>query len=601
MLSVNLLSSLLLLRFINTSHAVGTSLGRARSAEKRYYEHDVNLDESEHDVQFSTFVSRPDLLAPRWDVEVYDASRLAPGHWFTSPYPTVVQQERGDAWTAPHIYDASGELIWSGAAMFGGFSTFDFRVFNILGKQMLSLVNFHDGNAWILDESYNVYKTIDLGDRSARLVNMHEFTTVENGTKALHMLRDHQYASLAESQSVGFDGACFVDFDGFRELDVATWDTSFEFTSRDHIRLNESYAEEGPIESRCASAWEFLHLNSVDKFPDGDYLVSGRRTFAIYKVSHIDGSIVWRVGGKDSDFDLDLQFSGQHSARVHAQNDTHTIVSFLDNAFYKPYIDATHANSRGVLLALRTDTEPMRTKTLMTFDHPDGGYATSRGNMEILPNGNAWLCWSSGAMHSEHGMDGTLIMKASFRAAIDSYRNFKSPWVGRPSQPPDVTAMSLVEEAGGARTRVWVSWNGDTETRRWRLWQADLSGKLLEMFAEMPREGFESMLEVDRPVPNLVVEAIDEAGNTIGRSDVVQTTMPEDQSELALMDEYDDTQQPIVRPSVAFFGALGFTVMAFALIWTILRKKGIPFLRPRAKEETGYELLAQEGLDVDGG
>lgn len=52
------------------------------------------------------------------------------------------------------------------------------------------------------------------------------------------------------------------------------------------------------------------HGNSIEKLPDGDYLLSGRRTYAVYKISHKDGSIVWRLGGKKSDFKIDGHFSG---------------------------------------------------------------------------------------------------------------------------------------------------------------------------------------------------------------------------------------------------------------------------------------------------
>lgn len=80
------------------------------------------------------------------------------------------------------------------------------------------------------------------------------------------------------------------------------------------------------IENLCS------HINSVDKFYDGDYLISMRNTNTIYRVSHKTGNILWRLGGKFSDFQQDFLFSGQHDARVVSQNDTVLIISFLDNA-----------------------------------------------------------------------------------------------------------------------------------------------------------------------------------------------------------------------------------------------------------------------------
>ena len=54
-------------------------------------------------------------------------------------------------------------------------------------------------------------------------------------------------------------------------------------------------------------------MNSVDKDANGDYLVSGRNTHTIYKVSGSDGSIIWRLGGKMSTFHLNsFNFSSQN-------------------------------------------------------------------------------------------------------------------------------------------------------------------------------------------------------------------------------------------------------------------------------------------------
>ena len=55
-------------------------------------------------------------------------------------------------------------------------------------------------------------------------------------------------------------------------------------------------------------------MNSVAKFPNGDYLVSIRFTYAIYRISHATGEVVWRLGGKISDFEQDFTFSAQHDA-----------------------------------------------------------------------------------------------------------------------------------------------------------------------------------------------------------------------------------------------------------------------------------------------
>lgn len=59
---------------------------------------------------FFSFRTRPDLLAPRWNITIHDEKALAPGYIFAAPYKTLSITERGEAWIGPHIYDQNGEL-----------------------------------------------------------------------------------------------------------------------------------------------------------------------------------------------------------------------------------------------------------------------------------------------------------------------------------------------------------------------------------------------------------------------------------------------------------------------------------------------------------
>ena len=53
------------------------------------------------------FVTRPDLGAPRWTIEVYDEEAIAPGYWFVAPYAKL-EQDTFEDWNGPHIYDKNG-------------------------------------------------------------------------------------------------------------------------------------------------------------------------------------------------------------------------------------------------------------------------------------------------------------------------------------------------------------------------------------------------------------------------------------------------------------------------------------------------------------
>ena len=53
--------------------------------------------------------------------------------------------------------------------------------------------------------------------------------------------------------------------------------------------------------------------------PDGDYLISARNTWAVYKVEPRHGQVLWRLNGKQSDFAMGTgtTFAWQHDARCH--------------------------------------------------------------------------------------------------------------------------------------------------------------------------------------------------------------------------------------------------------------------------------------------
>ena len=66
-------------------------------------------------------------------------------------------------------------------------------------------------------------------------------------------------------------------------------------------------------------AFDFFHINSIDKTESGDYIVSARYMLAVICVSGKTGEILWQLGGKNNNFkDLDhaLNFAWQHHGRA---------------------------------------------------------------------------------------------------------------------------------------------------------------------------------------------------------------------------------------------------------------------------------------------
>ena len=162
---------------------------------------------------------------------------------------------------------------------------------------MLSLILPHAENAEgvILDNRYEVYKNLDLtGDKKKS--NMHDFTIVDDGEVALTLSDVEGRSTLEQSKAIGWEGRCKAHWEGFKEIRVRDGKVLFDWSARDWIGMNESTFINAPLERRCDWYWDILHLNSIDKFAGGDYLISSRHMDAIYRISHKDGHVVWRLG-----------------------------------------------------------------------------------------------------------------------------------------------------------------------------------------------------------------------------------------------------------------------------------------------------------------
>lgn len=224
-------------------------------------------------------------------------------------------------------------------------------------------------------------------------------------------------------------------------------------------------------------AWDYFHLNSIDKDDEGNYLISSRHTSTIYKLSGRDGSILWRLGGDQSTFQLspELDFGFQHDARFLNRSADGSIetVSFFDNLAWTFGLDGEnqetlHPHSRALIVQLNHADNS--TSILQSYASPDHLSAASQGNAQVLPNDHVFVNWGQEGAVTEFRADGTPIFNAFLDtgASVQSYRGFRFEWTGLSKEVPAVVALR-----DGADTSVYVSWNGDTEVALWRFYAQD--------------------------------------------------------------------------------------------------------------------------------
>lgn len=296
-----------------------------------------------------------------------------------------------------------------------------------------------------------------------------------------------------------------------------------------YLPLNPGQAGSG---YNSSDAWDYFHINSVDKDEDNNYLISARDANAVYKINGKTGQIIWQLGGKSSSFKMgeQVEFAFQHHARFHAKSEdgTKEIISLYDNSAHgtengKGHEVHFYKYSRGKIIEV--DTVTWEAKIVQAFHPPDGLLSKSQGSTQILPNGNVMVNWGSEGAMTEFKSDGTPIFHTYMDSghlgeAVENYRGFRYNWTGIPNEAPAIVALKDEETS---TTSVYVSWNGDTRTKTWRFFEVSDSGRR-SFLGEAKRESFETALTLSPEqahIKTVQAEALDNEGAVLVGTAVV--------------------------------------------------------------------------------
>src|SRR5215204_3085317 len=342
-------------------------------------------------VEARVFRSRPDLHPPAIEVNT-NMPDTAPGHIFISPKKGP--GEEAPTQDAPLIVDPGGEPVWFHPLQDAGADAFNFEVQEYKGETVLTWWEGHhtgygQGEYVICDHSYREIKRFGAGNGYEG--DHHEFLITPEDSALITI-----YNKVRRDLSgVGgpIDG---VVLDGIvQEIDIETGEVLFEWHSLDHVELDESYYRPPPD---LRSPFDYFHVNSVDLHLDGYLTISARRTSTVYNVDRKTGEIVWRLGGKKSDFEMGYgtRTDWQHDARRHPDG---TITIFDNGGVQKD------VQSRAIVIEV--DEEDMSATLVGEYTHPSKILAATQGNVHVLPNGNVFIGWGSEPSFSEFSRDGS--------------------------------------------------------------------------------------------------------------------------------------------------------------------------------------------------
>jgi hypothetical protein len=437
----------------------------------------------------ATYHSRPDLKPALVDVTRGRVGTPEPGYICVTP-------------SGPLLLDDAGDPVW--IEMVPQAST-NLRVQKFRGEPVLTWWQGEissygvglSGEFVIADASYHQLMTVQA--RNGVPADLHEFIIAEDGVAYFFAYKPY----TTDLSAFGGPTSGQALDSTIQGVDLNTGALVFDWSTVGHIDLAETHATYS-----AKQPFDPVHFNAIDVLPGGDLLVSARNTWTVYRIDRATGNIVWRLGGKKSDFVLgpDVEFAFQHDARSHPDG----TISLFDNQG-----DPPHAKqSRGLVLEVDEAAKKATMKT--AYLHPDTPLlAGSQGSLQLLPGGHVLIGWGAEPYFTELTGGGRKVLDGRY-ASGGSYRALRFDWKGTPTDTPAVAA----ERSETGRHTVYVSWNGSTETASWRL-LAGPAADSLRPATRVRRDGFETAMAAPRGATHAAVVALDAAGTKLSQSPTI--------------------------------------------------------------------------------
>jgi hypothetical protein len=441
------------------------------------------------------FVTRPDLRPPVIYTEA-DHGGEADGYLFLAP-------PGGPGMRGGLIADNNGEPVYFHPTK--PKTVMDFRPGLLRGKPVLSWWEGRYvfgvgkvGDYVIMDDSYR--EIARFSSARHRRPDFHEVLLTDHDT----LLVTAYETVSADLTPVGGPSTGLLYGGLVQELAIPSGRLLWEWRSLDHVDITET------VSDQFGSPFDYFHINGIDVDGDGNLLVSARNTSALYKISRRTGRVLWRLGGKRSDFAMGpgTQFGFQHDARFHDHGRT---IGLFDNG---PRPGEQRPESRAIVLALDTRRKQVRLKREIRHRSPIFAFAT--GSNQLLPNGNRLVTWGITGWFTEYDADGTACLDAHLSPKGQNYRVYRFPWEGKPTVPPAFKAYRQDDTA-----RFYASWNGATALAAWQLVTGPKPATLSES-GIFPKRGFETSFAIPRGTRYAAVVALDARGKPLDRSRTIQ-------------------------------------------------------------------------------
>ncbi len=322
----------------------------------------------------------------------------------------------------------------------------------------------------LLDSMYRIIDTVKM--KNGYRADFHDFLLLPNGHKFL-MCYDPRSVDMSKTVPGGRVNAT-VTGTVIQELDQNN-QLIFQWLSWDHIPIADSYY------NLTEQVIDYTHANSFWADTDSTLIISFRNTSEIIKISRKTGHIIWRMGGKNNQFERigDTEgFRGQHS------------ISFLDNGNLLLFDNAIDLEndmwlgnaekksrysleqyddliSRGVEYAF--SEEDTSITLLAEFVHDPPYEIPVKGHIQRLRTGHTLIHWSeavppAGKSITEYGPDGQVCFEAGLEnLVISAYKVLKYPLMPGTFRT-GVDSIDFGDQQAGTSTRRHISISNISDT-----------------------------------------------------------------------------------------------------------------------------------------
>ena len=425
------------------------------------------------------FHTLPGLRPTGFCVATRPEAKLTSDKLLVTPRPDP-RVNKGEQF-GPMIVSTDGKLLWFDRRPD---KVHDLKVVRLDGRPALAFWQRHGssgGYYQLLDERYRPIGRIRAGHGFG--TNLHELAVTPDG--AAWVSADVKRHGIVE----------FV----VQRVDIATGRVTFQWRSLDHVRPSDSY-ERRP---RNGKPWDYFHGNAIapPTADDPAVVISSRNTSSLYGVDPATGRTKRILGGKRDQFGLPKgwRFCAQHDAHRLPDGD----IMLFDNG--GTYMHGTPRCGLHHARAMRLRLDVGRRTARLVRSWPSHYFPGWVGSARLASNGDVLVDWGPNRRVTELGPDGRVDLLLKLQRW--SYRAIPARWTGLPTGAPKVAARRR-----GGVVDVWASWNGATEIRRWRV---IAGGKVV---ATVPFADLETKATVRTGASTVAVEALDAAGNVLGRS-----------------------------------------------------------------------------------